>query len=529
MASIPPVEVTPQPGFTPSPVVQIRGQNSVYYPDRRLSPENAEILSNVNITERGAAVRRFGYSKYNSSQITESATAKAIVGLAQAKFKNGTTVNIEVAGSKIYTDDGTTRTDIIGTLTINADSQNSHVKFAFIKNQLLGTNDSDETWTYSGSGNATALATVPWTTCRDLLVHKNMVVAMRTTEVEGGSAVVHPTRLRWPDVVQGSLGIDVNTWPADNKYEVQEDGADILGGVNVGSGQNSLLGVVKTDGLHLVSFAMQAGFIEATPERELTGSFNPVSRMGILHNPNFGTWIIAEDGAYIVRPDFSFELVTAGIQSEWNDLNEARLPNAVSFIRRKDHQVRTLVSSEGHATGHDRVLVYDWETGDVWFDTPADTINYATTWVTSNIEYDMFGSSDGYVYQGNDKKEIKDDGTDINWKITMSPNDLGTPNLDKTIHSVLTHFITKSGSQTIEFTAFLNEGRLASRSENLFIGAAVTWNSGVKWDEGNTWGGEATDITRAFVNRTAQTVSPQWQGTEEFELKGYQIIYTPAE
>lgn len=523
-----PVEVTPQRGFRTSQIVEIRGQNNFYYPDRRLQIENAELLKNINLTERGTARRRRGYAKYNSAQITESESAKPLTGLQQVTFANGTTRNIEVAGTKIYTDTGSTRTDITGTLSI-AGGTNQRVRFAFIKDALFGTNDLDETWKVTNSGNATdmtASANVPWTSCRDLVTHKNLLVAMNT--VEGGTR--YPTRLRWPDVTQGSLGIDVTNFPDDSKMEVQEGGAQILGGGNIGNEAEGFLGVVKEDGIHLIEFMLDEGFIEGIPRRQLTGTFSPIAKNGIIHNPQFGLWVIARDGAYVIRPDLSFELVTSSVQGEWNNLNPSQTQHAVSFVREGDHQVRTLLSSAGNTTYHDRVLIWDWEYNDTWFDNPSDEMNFADSWIISDSEFDMFGSGDGYVHKGNDSTKSTDDGTDIEWSITMSPNDLQMPGIDKIVHGVVTHFVSITGAQSISFTAFLNEGRIQSRTETLDIGTERTWNDGTKWNAVDAvWPGEKTSLSRAFVNRVAQTVAPQWIGDDDFELKGYQVIYSETE
>ena len=518
-------EVTPQPDFLTSPIIQIRGQSNYYYPDRRLSPENTETLSNINLTERGAARRRNGYSKYNTNNFSEDG-AVAITGLAQVKFSSGTTEQVVCSGTKVHilSSGSGAATEKTGSLSLT-NTPNSRYKFAFIQNQLIATNGEDETWTYTGSGNAAQLGGILWTKCRDVVIHKNLLFALNTTE----SSVNYPTRVRWCDVTLGDFGITVTEWPPDNKVEVQENGPAILAGADL----IDFFAVVKEDGVHLLKVGMEHGFIEALPHRALTGAFSPSAKNGILQSPHFGLWIIADDGAYVVNlsgDQISATLVTEGIQSEWNALNETRIQQAVSWIREKDHQVRTLLSASGQTNGHNRILVWDWQTGDVWFDTPSDPMNYAVSAKFSNVEYDFLGSFDGYVHQGNDSSETQDDNTDFTWTIAMSPNDLGSPGVDKTIHKVITHFITQKGSQSCSFTTFLNEGRLASASETITVGSTVNWNgAGNLWDRGSPWQGETSDIHPSFINRTAQTVAPQWTGTSLYEIKGYQVTYAPVE
>ena len=514
-----PTEVTPQEDYKTSQIFQVRGQSDFYYPDRRITPEHAELLSNVNITERGTVRKKFGYDYYNSAQMTD---AEAGTGFRQVKFASGTSKNIETALTKIYTDDGTTRAAITPAAPPSVGGADDRYIFEFIKDQVVMTNGADPTYTYNGSGVATALGGVLWTTCQSLVTHKNLLIALGPTE----SGTYNPTMIRWPDVKQGTLGIDITVWPTDSKFEVQEGGAKILTGVDA----YDFLAVVKEDGVHLVTFDLEEGFIEAFPNRALTGAFSPVARNGALYHPDFGIWVIAEDGAYVISPDLSFDLVTAGIQNEWNNnLNDSRIQYAQSYIRLKDHQVRTLMSSTTNTSGHDKMLVWDWSNGDVWFDSPDDVLSTATSFRVSNAEFDVYGTSDGYYLKGNDSSKISDISADIDWKITMSPNDLGSPGVDKTIHAVVTHYVTKEGSQTIAFIGYLNEGRISAVTENLVTGTAFKWDTGLTWNSGMRWPGEGSNIARTFINRTAQTVAPQWAGTEDFELKGYQVVYSLAE
>ena len=100
---------------TSSQIFRIRGQMSRWkYPDpyNRLTPEHCEILTNVNISERGIAESRNGYVKYNNATLTGGET---VVGLWQGKFSNGETKQVVVTPTKVYSDPGgtgSTRVDI---------------------------------------------------------------------------------------------------------------------------------------------------------------------------------------------------------------------------------------------------------------------------------------------------------------------------------------------------------------------------------------------------------------------------------
>lgn len=513
-------EFDPKKRWLKSPIFRISGQKNYYYPDERLTPNVSEELSNMNLTERGSSRTNHGSAKYNSNQITESTVAKSVTGLHQQTYKDGTELEIEVAGTKVYTNDGTTRTDVTDTLTLT-NSVDSRYRFAFLKDQVVATNGVDETWVKGGSGNASALSGVPWTTCEDLVTHRNLLFALGTTE----SGTKHPTRIRWNDIDTTTHEIDITSWPTGNRYAVFEDGAPIVGGVDA----FGRLIVVKGDGLYPITVRVEQGFVEAFSDNPLRGGFSPIAKSSIVTNPSFGIFLVAKDGAYVIRPDMSFELVTRDIQTDWNGLNQSRLVYAQSWIRETDHQVRTLMSSSSNTAGHDKVLVYDWETGDVWFDTPNDARGFSASFRQSNVEYDYVGTTDGYTLQANDPAQAQDNGTDITWTLRPTPNDLQQPGVDKEIGNIITYYIDKPGSDSITFNLYRNERRLPKRTGTLSIGTSQTYDSGLTYDSGVTFGGDVPQNIPFFVNRFSETVQPEWTGTADMEIVGYQVEYRTAE
>ena len=513
-------EFDPKKRWTKSQIFPLKGTSNYRYPDERLSPDRTEELSNINLTERGSARKRFGSSKYNSAQISEGGSVKSVNGLVQQEFKNGTTLQIETAGTKIYTNDGSTRTDVTGSVTVT-DGADKRNRFAFIKDKLIATNGTNPTWTKAHSGNAAALGGTLWTTCEDVVVHQNLLFVLNTTE--GGTH--YPTRIRWCDVDITTFELDITVWPAGNRYAVFEDGAPIVGGVDA----FGRLIVIKKDGIYPISVSVQQGFIEAYADNPLRGGFTPVAKNGIIYHPSFGIFLIAIDGAYIVKPDLTFQLITRDVQFDWNQLNPSRLQYAHSWIRENDHQIRTLVSSSDNSTGHDKVLVYDYETGDVWFDTPTDSQNYAAPYRISGAEFDFLGTYDGYVLKSNDSGELQDNGSDIPWTIRSVPNDLGSPGVDKEIGNIVTYYIDKSTAATVSLSVIRNEKRLPTRVGSFDVGATLFYNAGSAWNAGLTYGGNISQNVPFFVNRFAETIQPEWTGTRDFEPTGYQVEYREAE
>ena len=119
-----------------SPIVRVRGRSDYLYPHEKLTVEHCQTLEDINIDEQGAAEQRNGYEKYNSNQVAADAVG---LGLLQQKFTDTTTLQVEVFNNaKIYTDDGTTRSDKTGTAEVDT-TATSLVRTAFIDNTIFGT------------------------------------------------------------------------------------------------------------------------------------------------------------------------------------------------------------------------------------------------------------------------------------------------------------------------------------------------------------------------------------------------------
>jgi len=506
------------PGVRTSPIYRIRGKTGFDYPDPRATPENTEELENMNLTERGTAKKRDGYDEYNSNQISESGAAKDVTYLVSLPFKAGT-LFASFAGTKFYEETNSTRTDRTGSLSLT-DNTDKRWRSVFLDDSMIATNGTDETVRWTGSGNATDMsggANIPWTTCRDFAVHNNLLVALRPTI----SSVDQTTRVMWCDINPKVFTVDVTNFPVDNRAEISDAGPPIIGGVDF----NGFLYICKEDGIYQTILEYDTGFVELRILSSIRG-FEPIATNSILTrvgNTPF-MFLVARDGAYVINPDNSFINVSRPLQEEWSNLNQGRLKYAVSFIRQKDHQVRTLLSASS-TVGHDRVFVWDWDTGDVWFDKPADAINYADSWIISNKEYDIFGTTDGYIQQANDPNKTTDNGSGINWKVLMQPNDLGFPGVDKNIISLNSYFRSQSGQQTHTLQFLRDERQSTTITKTLSVGSSVTYGSGLLYDNGVFYSGGVNQKVVTFINRDAETFAPEWSGSDAVDIQGYSVEY----
>jgi len=182
----------------------------------------------MNLSEYGTSDARYGTTAYNATILAGSEDA---VGLIQETWSTGEN-ELVVTPTKVYIDDGTTRTDVTGSLTLTAGGTDDRIRKAFINDKVVVTNGKDETWYKDGDftapSNATALTGMQWTTCEDLITHQGLLLAFAPTE----SGTKYGTRIRWCDINSNTYVPDITTWPSVNRFEVYEGGPPIIGAVD---------------------------------------------------------------------------------------------------------------------------------------------------------------------------------------------------------------------------------------------------------------------------------------------------------
>lgn len=507
------------PEATTSRMFRIRGQMSRWvYPDPRLTPEHCEVLRDVNISERGVTQSRYGSTAYNSTALPGG---EAAVGLWQGMF-GANLKQVVVTPDKVYSDDGTTRVDITGSALTGGNDD--RIQFDFIKSVLVMNNgvDAPRTWTGDDSSpvNTADLGGIPFTKSVCQMVHKNLLMYLGTTE----DGTLYPTRVRWCDINRRNFTIDITSWLDANRYEIYDGGPAIIGAVdNWGTAL-----VFKEDGVYPGEiFYDQLGFYDfrlAQPQR----GFSPVAKHSIIARPEF-VFGVAKEGIFVLRPDMSFEIVNTDDSEEWFNLNQSRLQYAQSWVREKDHQVRTLVSSSSNSSGHNYELVWDWQTGDLWIDRIAQTLSTARSIRISDVEYDWLGALNGMLYKSNDSTVNTDAGTAYTWRIKTAPNDLGLPGRSKHVLNIRTWYRKRTGASTSSFKVFIDEGRGSTESGQLTLDPALQWNTGLKWNDVNKWPGANLQRVDFFVNRIADTVAVEWTDSNPASLVGYQVEYLPLE
>ena len=520
------------PGLQTSPIFRLKGMKSLFYPDTALTPEHCVLIKNVNFTEQRTVDVKGGSSKFNSAQITDG---PPVVGLFQVTYANGTVENIEVAKAAIHTNDGSTRSVVTGTAE-KTDSETAKIRAVYIDDKVVATDGASRPWTKARGSNCVLWAdaagdgvTAPFKASsgdfvKDFVVHRNYLCALNLKE----SGTHHPTRIRYCDVdIPPDSGLDIFDWPIKHVYDLYENGPPIVGGTdNFGR-----LLVFKEDGLYPCRLEFSNGMVELVINpAEVRRGFSPVATHSILSRPEF-TWVVCRDGAYVVRPDFSVEWVTQDFHHKWTQLDQSRIQHAVSFVRERDHQIRTLVSTTGASNYFDQVMVWDWQSNDIWIDEPANEVSYATSYFISNREYDYLGTGDGYVLKGNDPDVVTDNGENVEFDIHMAPNDLGHPGRTKRVVNLRSIVKTQPQTNSITVSAIRNQGQVLSRNGNIRLGSQFVWDQGgLYWDDGvMAWPGGTTTTENLFVNRTCETIAPRWTGDGTVGLVGYQVEFVLEE
>jgi len=450
------------------------------------------------------------------------------VGLWQGTFSNGNVRQVIVTPDKVYSDSGTARVDVTGSVLTGGNDD--RVQFFFLKNQLVLNNAVDAPRVWNGDDttptNTSDLATIPFSKAGSMLVHQNLLMALDTTE--GGTR--YPTRIRWCNINRQTYVVDINTWNDADRYEVYDGGPAIVGAVDAWGWAM----IFKQDGVYpgrivfgpVGEYDFQLG--DPTTEFGPRRGFTPLAKHSFLSRPEF-VFGVAKEGIFIIQPDFSFVLINSDDSEEWFNLNAGRVQYAQSYVVEREHQVRTLVSSSSNTSGHDYELVWDWDNGNLWIDRPVVARNYAQRVVLSNEEQVLVAGTDGYLYKAGLSSYSQDNTTGISWRIKMSPNDLGLPGKLKHVLNVRTLYKRRSGAGTVSVRIHLDEGRSSSVSDSFSAAVPYTWNSGVKWNTGKKWPGGQAKRADTYVNRICETLAPEWTGTQPASIEGYLVDYVPLE
>lgn len=328
---------------------------------------------------RDQVEKRDGITRYIT---TEVSSGKAVTGIAQLVLSNGTSYQVAAAGSALTVESGGAWSSIKGALTFT-DSQNNHFRFAQLTDLLVGTNNVDQVFKYSGSGNAAALGGVPASfLAKAITDYKNYLVFLNTSE----AGTRYKGRCRWSGLN------NAESYPAAN----YNDSLNNVGQEGMGFGK-------RGDQLYLffdrsIQEMVYTGdadtpFLFPTVEPEI-GAASGHAIVTVDNNIVFPS----QKGIYVMQGGEP-QYISKDIEDTWESLNASRLPYIQGAHNKRRNEVWFSVST-GANTTNNKVLVYNYVTNQ-WTVFDSWNANAFGVFPSSKPLDPILGNYSGFVYRTN--------------------------------------------------------------------------------------------------------------------------------
>lgn len=383
------------------PILPRRGLNDADDPitlEEGFSPD----CLNVRFDKRGV-YKRDGFTRY----IATATKADDVVGIAQLTLGTGANHQVALCGNDLFKEDSGAWSSIKGSLTLTA-GQNNHVQFAQLTDLLIGTNNVDQIWKWSGTGNAAALGGSPPTTAKGIAAFQNYLFLLNTLE----SGTRYPGRVRW------SLLNNAENWPAANFNTL----LNLTGQVGQGFGKF---------GNQMFAFFDRSIFEIVYTGDAVTPFTFPVASPDI--GSVSGHAIVAVDdaiffpshrGIYVMAGGVP-KYISAPIEDTWSTINTGRLGNIIGVHNRLYNEVWFAIST-GASSSHDKILVYNY-VQNWWTVFSGPSINAFGVYLSTIPLAILAGTIDiGMVLRGN-SGSYNDDGSAITAYCSTRPMAFGDP------------------------------------------------------------------------------------------------------
>jgi hypothetical protein len=366
------------PGVSASFRANGGGLNTAASPTSLEDNESSGLL-NIVLDKFGAVKKRLGYTALNTSAFNSGA---AWNGLYWAEFSSGTSYLLGSCGNKLAKMDGLDGTwdNITGALT-NTAGNNNHVSFAMNVDTVLGTNNVDLPWQWTGSGNATAM-TVPTglTKAKFVVTFQGYTILLHVTV----SGTTHKSRGYW------SALDSISTWDsADFRDLGLNDGQEITGVAVLGD----TLVVFKNRYIWLGSFTGDADIPFVFQQaRSTVGCVSGQS----IQNVDNGLVFLSYDGLYYFDGNNSYKL-SERIGPTYDAFNKARIFNSVSTYNSTANRYMASFTDSGESTNSKNVVWNDFLNAFTIYE-GLNSNCFARAFV-SGEERTYFGDYSGYVYR----------------------------------------------------------------------------------------------------------------------------------
>lgn len=442
-----------------------------------LSPLNqSPDLDNLVLLNKGFK-KRFGDSAFNSSAMVSSATP--VTGLGYIQYDAGTQFLNSIAGTKFFTSSGLsgTMTDATGAITITSGATNVWTPINFNNLQIWFGGAPDAPFTYSGSGNATALAGSP-PSAYTAFAGNNRVFAVSTA--------ANPSRIFWPVLSNPSDWTGAGSGSAD---VAKSDGEALMCGVVTGPDTAILF---KNSSTHMMVLTSQP-----FPIYQLQKGVGIAGRQAYAY---------ANGVIYIVTPGrrmrstvdgVNFQIYPTDIDDIWDSINTNRISSIVGFYNQPYERIEWMVST-GSNTTNNYCIIWDIRRQCFLRNTKGFKANVAT--LVQNRRF-FAGHYDGKIYEkylsttSNDASETSPGIIDAYWRTpfknlggldtTIDPNYFTVAALNETATVLeLSYGFDFSSTQSIQNSSIAAVGSLWD---------VAFWDSAV-------WGGQNAVAPRMYVN-----------------------------
>lgn len=344
-----------------------------------LQPNEFSDLLNIDFDKFGSLSKRNGYTALNTSAFNSSARW---TGLTWFELASATRFIVGTAGNKLAKMDDLDGTwdDITGALAITAGNLTN---FAIFRDNLLGTNNTDAPFLWTGSGNGSAM-TVPTglTKAKAIEVFASHTFLGNVTV----SGTAYKSRIYWPTIDT------IDTWNTADFIDIaRDDGQTIIALKTLGD----RLVVFKERSIYLV-------FYTGDPDipflvRKANSAVGCIAQFSVQEMDN-GLMFLSTDGIYYFDGNNSFK-VSDRITDILNGYNEVQFAQCASIYQHDKNRYWLSMPGPSESTNN-RVVVYDsYNNALSIYDGMA--ISAMTTIYNSGLEERLYwGDYSGFVYRG---------------------------------------------------------------------------------------------------------------------------------
>ena len=467
-----------------------------------LEPNEFSDLLNIDFDKFGSFSKRSGYTALNTSAYNSSAR---FTGLKWFELASGTRYLAGTCGDRLVKMDDLDGTwdDITGSLTITAGNLTD---FTIFRDNLLGTNNANVPFVWTGTGNASAM-TVPTglTKAKCIEVFSSYTFLGNVTV----SGTDYKSRLYWSDLDS------ISSWDlADFNDVSRDDGQTII--------------AIKTLADRLVIFKERSIYIAFyTGDSDIPFRFQKsnspvgcVAQFSVQEVDN-GLVFLATDGLYYFDGNNSFK-ISDRITSTILGYNTSQFAQACSMYKHDKNRYYLGITGPA-ATTNNRVIVWDSFNNALSIYSGMAPSCMEMVYASGIDERPYFGDYSGFVYRADTTKN--DNPLNVSTAITayaytrwLDFDDLCDK---KGIPNIYIYFQNQDGVLTLAYSYDFEEADQYSLSFSTALSAAL-WGSFI-WDTG-TWSGTGGRLVRKDLTGRGRVVRFGFKNSsidQSFRIDGF--------